>query len=70
MRIPDDESAKLVDSGSDYEEDVKKKRAKLGFFDDSDSDVDFGDYVHYGGNNTCCFLFSVLGSAYFTSQRL
>ena len=39
----DDEDGILQDSGSDYEDDRKKKRAKLGIYDDSDSDVDFGE---------------------------
>ena len=39
----DDEDGILQDSGSDYEDDRKKKRAKLGIIDDSDSDVDFGE---------------------------
>ena len=39
----DNEDGQLQDLGSDYEEDVKKKRAKLGIFDDSDSDIDFGE---------------------------
>ena len=39
----DDENGLLQDSGSDYEPDseVKKKKAKLGIFDDTDSDEDF-----------------------------